>query len=79
MQGPEDVERICSPETLSYNEKLMQKGTKRAIMVEATALSKILASLEHKANFTLLAKTCDSVICCRVSPKQKADVVALIK
>lgn len=48
-------------------------------MVEALALSKILASQEHKSNFTLLAKTCDSVICCRVSPKQKADVVALIK
>jgi magnesium-transporting ATPase (P-type) len=48
-------------------------------MVEATALSKILSSLEYKANFTLLAKTCDSVICCRVSPKQKADVVSLIK
>ena len=42
---------------------------KRAIMVEATALAKILASLEFKPLFTLLAKTCDSVICCRVSPK----------
>jgi phospholipid-transporting ATPase len=48
-------------------------------MVEATALSKILANQDHKTNFTQLAKTCDSVICCRVSPKQKADVVALIK
>jgi phospholipid-transporting ATPase len=48
-------------------------------MVEATALSKILSNQEHKKNFTKLAKTCDSVICCRVSPKQKADVVALIK
>jgi phospholipid-transporting ATPase len=48
-------------------------------MVEATALSKILSNQGHKTNFTKLAKTCDSVICCRVSPKQKADVVALIK
>lgn len=26
-----------------------------------------------------MTKTCESVICCRVSPKQKADVVNLIK
>ena len=52
---------------------------KRAAIVEATALTKILADEELLYNFTRLAKTCDSVICCRVSPKQKADVVNLIK
>ena len=29
--------------------------------------------------FTMLSKTCDTVICCRVSPVQKAEVVRLIK
>ena len=57
----------------------MKTGVKRAILVEATALATVLAHQEYKHIFTLLAKTCDSVICCRVSPKQKADVVALIK
>lgn len=29
--------------------------------------------------FIKIAKTCEAVICCRVSPAQKADVVKLIK
>jgi magnesium-transporting ATPase (P-type) len=32
-----------------------------------------------KKNFLKIAKTVDAVICCRVSPSQKADVVRLIK
>ena len=27
----------------------------------------------------MLSKTCDAVICCRVSPSQKAEVVRMIK
>ena len=26
-----------------------------------------------------MAKDCESIVCCRVTPKQKADVVRLIK
>jgi P-type E1-E2 ATPase len=29
--------------------------------------------------FLKISKTCETVICCRVSPGQKADVVRLIK
>lgn len=47
--------------------------------MEATALTKILSQDEYKKYFTRLAKTCEAVICCRVSPSQKADVVSLIK
>lgn len=32
-----------------------------------------------KRYFLQIAKTCETVICCRVSPAQKAQVVALIK
>ena len=34
---------------------------------------------ELKQKFLLLCKQCRSVLCCRVSPAQKADVVKLVK
>ncbi len=52
---------------------------KRGFIVEATALTKILADASLKLRFVLMAKTCDAVICCRVSPGQKSEVVKLIK
>lgn len=33
----------------------------------------------HKLNFLKICKTSEAVICCRVSPGQKAEVVRLIK
>jgi phospholipid-transporting ATPase len=35
--------------------------------------------MEYKKHFLKIAKSCEAVICCRVSPSQKADVVRLIK
>lgn len=49
------------------------------MLVEAGALNMILANMEYKKNFLKISKTCEAVICCRVSPSQKADVVRLIK
>jgi phospholipid-transporting ATPase len=51
------------------------------LLVEAGALKYILEddSLTIKRYFLKIAKTCEAVICCRVSPAQKADVVKLIK
>lgn len=48
-------------------------------MVEASALGIILENPVFKSFFLRIAKTCEAVICCRVSPGQKADVVRLIK
>ncbi len=39
----------------------------------------ILSNMEYKKYFLKIAKSCEGVICCRVSPGQKADVVRLIK
>lgn len=36
-------------------------------------------SLTIKRYFLKIAKSCEAVICCRVSPAQKAEVVKLIK
>jgi len=49
------------------------------LLVEADALAIILNNVEFKSFFLKISKTSEAVICCRVSPSQKADVVRLIK
>jgi P-type E1-E2 ATPase len=46
------------------------------IIIEASAL---LGIMKCKDIFVEVAKTCDSVIACRISPKQKAEIVKTIK
>ena len=42
---------------------------RRGLLVEAKALTLILGNADFKAAFLKIAKTCEAVICCRVSPK----------
>lgn len=49
------------------------------LLVEADALAIILSDVAFKSFFLKISKTAEAVICCRVSPSQKADVVRLIK
>lgn len=49
------------------------------LLVEAKALGIILENIAYKTTFLKISKTCEAVICCRVSPGQKAEVVKLIK
>jgi magnesium-transporting ATPase (P-type) len=58
---------------------MLLQEKKRGLLVEAGSLSLILSSADFKKNFLKIAKSCEAVICCRVSPAQKADVVRLIK
>ena len=49
-----------------------------AVVIDGDSL-KLMLSDELKQKFLLLCKQCRSVLCCRVSPAQKADVVKLVK
>lgn len=49
-----------------------------AIVVDGEAL-KLLLDESLRQRFLLLCKRCKSVLCCRVSPAQKAEVVELVK
>ena len=49
------------------------------VLVESSALKLILSDAELKIYFLKISKTCEAVVCCRVSPGQKAEVVRLIK
>jgi len=56
------------------------KRTNQGILIEGkSALTYIFSQSELKMLFLKIAIKCDSVICCRVSPKQKALVVELVQ
>lgn len=50
-----------------------------ALIIEGSALLHIFESSESKESFLDIAIRCKSVICCRVSPLQKALVVELVR
>lgn len=51
---------------------------KHAVVIDGDTL-KLMLSEELKQKFLLLCKQCKSVLCCRVSPAQKAAVVNMVK
>ena len=55
-----------------------EDGRKRALVIDGTTLKYALEP-KTKDMVLLLGMRCNSVLCCRVSPKQKAQVVALVK
>ncbi|VEU22623.1 DEKNAAC103439 [Brettanomyces naardenensis] len=50
-----------------------------AVVVDGRALAEIMADEVAQRRFLLLCKRCSSVICCRVSPAQKAEIVKMVK
>ncbi|RHY48886.1 hypothetical protein DYB38_006255 [Aphanomyces astaci] len=53
--------------------------TKQALVIDGPVLTMVYHYPLLKFLFLELAQQCAAVICCRVSPKQKAEVVALVK
>ena len=51
----------------------------RALVIEGAALKHILGDKELEEILFAVASVCDSVIACRVSPKQKAELVNLVR
>ena len=74
-----DVQQLCTEQMVTANNARIKAGKMKGLLVEASALAIIMDNYEFKTFFTRIAKTCEAVICCRVSPGQKADVVRLIK
>ncbi len=57
----------------------MQENKRKAFLVEGEALAIIFKEPDLKIKFIQITKDCESVVCCRVTPKQKAQVVRTIK
>ncbi len=53
-------------------------GPTHAIVIDGDALTTVLEE-QLRQKFLLLCKQCKSVLCCRVSPSQKAAVVQMVK
>jgi magnesium-transporting ATPase (P-type) len=79
IQTFRDCDRFCCQQAVRKNQRLKNLGIKRGIIIEATALKKILSDQEMTNHFIKISKTCEAVVCCRVSPGQKAEVIKLIK
>lgn len=50
-----------------------------AVIIDGDALKIALTGEEMRRKFLLLCKNCKAVLCCRVSPAQKSEVVKLVK
>eukprot|EP01134_Creolimax_fragrantissima_P001455 CFRG1455T1 len=59
-------------------DKVAQDDGPKALVIDGASLAFALSGL-CALDFLEVGKTCQSVICCRVSPLQKADVVRLVK
>lgn len=49
------------------------------LLVEGSILALILSTRDLEERFFQMSLIAKSVVCCRMSPKQKADVVAMFK
>ncbi|ODV86406.1 hypothetical protein CANARDRAFT_196601 [[Candida] arabinofermentans NRRL YB-2248] len=50
-----------------------------ALIIDGVSLHQIFEDAELTLKFLLLCKQCRSVLCCRVSPAQKAQIVKMVK
>ena len=77
----EDLRATFNEEQSSNNETLRGQGKKRALIIEAGALRHMIGDEfpETKLWFLKMSRTFHSVICARVSPSQKAEVVRMVK
>uniref|UniRef100_M4BW85 Phospholipid-transporting ATPase n=1 Tax=Hyaloperonospora arabidopsidis (strain Emoy2) TaxID=559515 RepID=M4BW85_HYAAE len=58
----------------------VQQGTSRhAVVIDGECLEMTLADDQCQQEFLSLAMACEAVVCCRVSPSQKAEVVSLVR
>eukprot|EP00897_Mesotaenium_endlicherianum_P002052 jgi/Mesen1/1875/ME000143S00926 len=55
------------------------RGVPHALVIDGKALAHALRDDDARRRFLQLALRCESVICCRVSPKQKAQVTELVR
>merc|ERR1719188_958256 len=56
-----------------------ERGQKYSLVVDGSTLSYVFAYEDNLALFRELADLCSAVICCRMSPLQKSEIVGMIK
>uniref|UniRef100_A0A8B9KZG7 Phospholipid-transporting ATPase n=1 Tax=Astyanax mexicanus TaxID=7994 RepID=A0A8B9KZG7_ASTMX len=89
LQGEELRQLLQSPttevsfhkdkESLVWSTDKMSQKSKAAIVVDGFELAELTKTPEMGGRFVALSNQCQSVLCCRVTPAQKAEVVELVK
>lgn len=70
---------MCAQTFSTELQNLKEQKVKFGMIVEASMLPIIQNKLATKLQFLQAAKACDAVICCRVTPGQKAEVIKMVK
>jgi phospholipid-transporting ATPase len=60
-------------------EECIKNNRKMAFIIEGESLAMMIGDVALEKMFLDLSGKCEAVVCCRATPKQKADVVRLIK
>lgn len=60
-------------------DKLLADGKKICFMIEGAFITPIIKDPEAKKEFIGVTEHCESVVCCRLLPSQKADVVSAVR
>ena len=63
-----DVKKFCTQDKLYKNNSRILQGKTQCIVVEASGLVILFGDPFYKMCFLKISKTCEAVICCRVSP-----------
>lgn len=72
LTGTEEDLKLAKKDHSAPNERF-------GVVIDGDALKLALADPEVQRKFLLLCKQCKAVLCCRVSPAQKAAVVKMVK
>lgn len=59
--------------------RLVEGKVPKAFLIEGVDLTVILSSHEGRYQLAQMASQCETVICCRLLPSQKADVVNVVR
>lgn len=59
--------------------RTQEEKEKKAIVVGGESLALIEENSKERDLFLMAAEACDVVLACRVSPKQKADIVNMVR
>ena len=63
----------------TYTDLTSHREEQWALVVDGLSLTSILPNQENKELFHHVAIQCQAVVCCRMSPLQKAEIVKLMK
>uniref|UniRef100_A0A0N5A612 Phospholipid-transporting ATPase n=1 Tax=Parastrongyloides trichosuri TaxID=131310 RepID=A0A0N5A612_PARTI len=69
---------LCLNDIRNAADRYSKNGDKFALVVDGACLHNIITG-ECRSDFLDLAIECETVVCCRMSPMQKSDVVELIQ